>query len=217
MAEELFRNVNQVVKHLRDLGYTVAYNTVKKHIEDGAIRPRQGGGWTARQVEAYARNVWSHKRAADASPEADTPDVDIEPGAAEERTRADARLKTLQAERAELNLERERGNLIQRRDVDSELAARMAFFAAAFEGMAVDMAQDVVALLGGENLSGLRKMIEIAGGDRARASDLDVFLQSMIPDIAEAISNRKRTLLSAWSRGEMHTEAMEAAMGRGTG
>jgi len=78
---ELFENANQVWEYLKAQGYQGSYNKIRRAIESEALKPRRGGGFTRRTVDAYAlanlRKAVDEAKAADAPGRADSAGKDI--------------------------------------------------------------------------------------------------------------------------------------------
>ena len=85
---KILQNINQIVMFLKENGYLTSYNTVSKHINDGALVARRGGGFSERTVLSWAKQ-YVQRRIIDTDPAAGTPPQ--EPDA--EIARRDARVK----------------------------------------------------------------------------------------------------------------------------
>ena len=69
---KILQNINQIVMFLKENGYLTSYNTVSKHINDGALVARRGGGFSERTVLSWAKQ-YVQRRIIDTDPAAGTP------------------------------------------------------------------------------------------------------------------------------------------------
>jgi len=204
-SRRVFENANQVQAYLAEAGWKVSYNTVCAHVKKGFLKPRRAGGFTQKTVDAYA--VTHLVKTVDASPAGDEPE-EAKPGAAEERTLADAELKRITAERARLALARERMEIVPRELYVKDLAARMAFFSNQIDALAGTIADELIALVGGEAGSAAR-LLALLGADTSRAWELAGHFESLKPDIMDVFLRRKAAWLRAFAIEEHQIDDIE--------
>ncbi|MFH2099929.1 MAG: hypothetical protein ABIJ95_10495 [Pseudomonadota bacterium] len=135
-----FGNILEVVDHLSGEGFKVSKSTAYNHQKQGRLRPRADGRFHVQDVERYARDFL--ERVGDAAPELD----DLQ----RRRAESDLRKSRAQAEMIELNLSRQRGDLVPRDEYERALAFRAAVFRSDLLNFALSVALDVVALAGGD-------------------------------------------------------------------
>lgn len=151
MSEDaILENARQVHLFLKEQGFRVSDNKVRADIERGALKPRQGGGFTRKAALAYAK-VNISRRTVDPSPVADAPrGAPMEGGAAERRTSADAELKEIGAMRARFNFARDMGRYTETVTVEAELAARARAFRLGLEKFGQDEAVNIAQMFGAD-------------------------------------------------------------------
>jgi hypothetical protein len=124
------QNLHQVWLYLQGLGYSVSKAQPRRDVERQKLAPLKAGGFSQASVRRYALTC-KLKRNPGAMPDTTAPELppvdDI--GAGAEKVAQQARLARLQADKIELALEREKGNLVPAAD----LAITLASFAAVVE------------------------------------------------------------------------------------
>ena len=109
--------------YLRELGYSVSKEQPKRDINAKKLVPQKSGGFSKASVRRYA--LTCKLKRLDGSAEAAEPPAPPmdEIGAGAEKAQQQARLARLQADKIELALERERGNLVPAADLAITLAS----------------------------------------------------------------------------------------------
>jgi hypothetical protein len=126
------QNLHQVWQYLQSLGYSVSKAQPKRDLDAKKLIPLKSGGFSQASVRRYAL-ACKLKRTdpAPGSPDTAAPSAlpldDV--GAGAEKIAQQARLARLQADKIELALERDKGNLVPAAD----LAITLASFAAVVE------------------------------------------------------------------------------------
>ena len=135
-----FKSQRQAVLWLKDLGYKVTTSTFNNHHLAGHVPTNAQGQFDEVTLRSYANLKLEpvEKRAA-----ADGLHKSLE------KTSADARLKNIQADRQQLKLERERGNLMPRDQYEKMLAARAIFFRREIENYIQLYGAAIIHLVGG--------------------------------------------------------------------
>lgn len=228
MSERIFENVNQVVTFLADeLGLSVAYNTVNAHANTSPrkLTHRRGhrGTFTLAAVLDYVwkfhadkldrgvREQWfADKRVR----------VETASSSADDRASADARLKAVQAERAELKLQAERGLVTPTADVERELGARARAFRIGLESFGQDNAARISELFGAD-AAVARELCAVLGVEEDRAQVVMDFMLDRAESFGRWWMPRVEQFLDAYATGTWFTEqmrerweAMEAGGGR---
>lgn len=128
-APEYFSNANQVFRYLQSHypGRKISLRSVHNHYGTHRLPEHEAGVCLRRQVDAYAKDL--PLRDVVPPPSATAPLPDADGGAVAIKVAAQARLATVQAVKAELALERERGTLVPAADQ----AITLASFAAVVE------------------------------------------------------------------------------------
>ncbi|WP_022850680.1 hypothetical protein [Limisalsivibrio acetivorans] len=107
--EESFKTIVSVHKYLTGVGYKVSERTISNHIKNGYFSPRDGV-YRRTDVDAYAEK---HLQQMD------------DDGYVGEKMKADIHQKHLRSQMLEVELQRKRGELIEREKVGREFAARI--------------------------------------------------------------------------------------------
>ena len=108
---EILQNINQIVGFLKTEGYLVAYNTVAKHIRQGTLLPRRGGGYSERTALSWARQ-YVQRRIIDEDPDAGTPEPAVDATIAERDAIVKLELKEQALRTAKFEEQRKRGRYI---------------------------------------------------------------------------------------------------------
>ncbi|WP_019999175.1 hypothetical protein [Halodesulfovibrio aestuarii] len=209
MAGEIFENANQVFRYIVDkLHCQVSYNTVKKAIEDGKITKRRGRGFTLAAVEAYARTL--DKKISAASPKDDLP-LTGDNEAPLAKTKAEAKLKQVQAERAQFLLNKERGKFIPTTVMEAELGQRAKAFKLGLEKFAPDNAVKVAEIFGGAEDTA-RELCNRLGADPDAGIPLVIdFTHSRIEHFTRMWRRQVLQFLDSYATGTWWTEEMQQA------
>lgn len=136
----LFKNQRQATLWLKSLGYKVTTSTFNNHFHEGHIPTNAQGQFEEVTLRSYANLKLEavEKKAA-----VDNLQKSLD------KTSADARLKNIQADRQQLKLERERGNLMPRDQYEKMLAARAIFFRREIENYIQLHGSAIIHLVGG--------------------------------------------------------------------
>jgi hypothetical protein len=206
----VFENAFQVFKYLTESGYKVARQTVTNHINDGKLKPRRGGGFSALSVHRYARDFLGKK--IDASREMDLPLGETqEPGGYQEaRVKADAELKQVQARRNEFLYEREKGRYVRTDTVGRELADRAQALRLHLANWIQEVSGDVAAIFGGDDQRS-KELVALVEGDEAKAQELAGWMFSRSSELVAMFRQRLKDALSSYAQGAWFTDEMASA------
>ncbi|MCG8531999.1 MAG: hypothetical protein MI749_15240 [Desulfovibrionales bacterium] len=149
--KKVFKNANQVHSYLTaECGYSCSYGKVRDAIAARKLRKRRGGGFSEQEVVQYAS---AHlELAVDKSTKADRP-VEGEDYTPAAKTQAEAKLKAIQAERAQFAFDKERGRYVETSTVEAELGLRARAFTLGLEKFATDNELKVASIFGGNEAS----------------------------------------------------------------
>lgn len=211
----VFENPKQAVDYLKAAGWQVSYNTLRKAVAKGLVKPRKGGGFSQWVLDQYGAACL--KRRLDQGQAADAPE-DKDPGLGEQKMAEEIALKQIVRQRETLKLARDRGALIPRELYEKDLAARLALFSNSLEAWFSRVAGEVAALLGAD-LEAAARIIGLVGGDPARALDLVGHVQACEPEILALLLARKHEWLRAFTLAEVQVLDIEPFLGlvRGEG
>ncbi len=212
----VFESLNQVCGHLQAEGWQVCYNTLRKAVKDGRLKPRKDGRYTQWAADQYAAGVLKRRLPeGGAEPEESAPPA---PSLGEEKTREDIELRKVARERERLKLDKERGNLIPRELYEKDLAARLALFSNSLDAWFSRVAGEVAALLGAD-LGAAERIIALVGGDPGKALELVGHVQACEAEVLDLLLSRKHEWLRAFARSEVQVVDIEPYLGlvRGEG
>lgn len=113
----VFENLNAVLKYLKEQGWQITYNTLKKRVEvEGLLKKHaRAGGFRQRDVELFAGQCLRLTPEAEASRAAASRPVPVAeeaPGDAQRKIRAEADLKERLKEKLDFELAERRGQLV---------------------------------------------------------------------------------------------------------
>ena len=123
------RNYNQVRQYIVQLGYGCSASQPKRDEECGLLRRRKGHGFTKAEVRRYALAKYGPVIRDGHALDAPVAPLEQDQSLAEELLREKIRNQRAAADKAELAMEKERGNLVPAAD----LAITLASFAAVVE------------------------------------------------------------------------------------
>jgi hypothetical protein len=207
-AAQTLANPRQVYLYLKDR-YQVGEKTIYRHVEEGKLKPKRGGGFTFRAVESYAKSHFTP--VVDDSQDYD-PDQDVA-GTGERRQLADALLKEEQARRAKLKRLQDEAELIKTALVEEELVARARIFSIGMENFFQERIPEVVEMVGGCE-SRAKEIIKLVSGDPEKSEALVQWMQSRVPDLIAFFLEQKEDWLHSYATGSWYTEEMAQAMER---
>lgn len=212
----IFENPYQVHQYLKGEGWKGSYNKVKSDIERGLLRPRRGGGFTRRTVDAYATTHLVRRvdddPAKDAAFGAAPADGDAS-GAAARRTLAHAQKLEIQQKREALKLKQDMGMLVETATIEGELAARARGFRLGLESFGHDAAERVAAVFGGEEESA-RALCDCLGLSRDMIPVVVDFAHSRAPRFRKLWAAQVEDFLDAYATGAWWTDEMGEAWER---
>ncbi len=175
----MIKTQKEAVKWLNSRGYKVSRAGFNRAFKAGRIPTSEDGtfdeaallGYAGTDLEATARV-----------------ENRVITDAAEEKLLADAKLKKAQADRAELRLMTERGQLIDKDEAEAALAERAAFFKSEIENFARRKGAEIIDLVGGNSdlLPKFLKWWNNATADWMNAWSVDGF--TMTDDDAEEVA-----------------------------
>ncbi|MCB2187671.1 MAG: helix-turn-helix domain-containing protein [Deltaproteobacteria bacterium] len=137
----VFKGLQAVRRHLIELGYQLAKNTVYDHARTGKLKPRKDGLFHEDDVLRYAQK-FVKKAETKATPE----------GEAEDRSLVELtlRAKEAAARMNELKLQKAQGELVERDWFEREVAKRTAVFKETFLAFCREAVGPVIQTAGGE-------------------------------------------------------------------
>ncbi|MFH2098697.1 MAG: hypothetical protein ABIJ95_04230 [Pseudomonadota bacterium] len=135
-----FGNILEVVDYLSAAGFKVSKSTAYNHQKQGRLRARGDGQFHVQDVDRYARDFLDRVGKLD-------PDLD---DLQRQRAASDLRKSRAQAEMIELNLSRQRGNLVPRDEYERALAFRASVFRSDLLNFAQSAAPDLVVVAAGD-------------------------------------------------------------------
>lgn len=208
--KHIFKNPHQVHQYLTEkCGYQCSGGKVRKAIDDRKIRARRGGGFSQAEVDQYAVNHLE-KQIATSSTKDDTP-VGGEGSAPEAKTKAEAKLKQVQAERAQFLLDKERGKYIPTTVMEAELGQRAKAFKLGLEKFAPDNAVQIAEIFGGSEVTA-RELCNRLGVDPEQGIPLVIdFTHSRIEYFNRMWRKQILLFLDSYATGTWWTEEMQQA------
>lgn len=210
---EILQNINQIVLFLKTEGYLVAYNTVAKHIRQGTLLPRRGGGYSERTALSWARQ-YVQRRTIDEDPDAGTPEPAADASIAERDAIVKLELKEQALRTARFEEQRKRGRYIDITILDAELGERARAFRIALEKFGQDVGILVAADFGGEKEAAkeLTSRLGLSGEKATEAADIIMdFALSRVPLFTRRWMDRVDIFLDPYSGDQWWTEDMRAA------
>ncbi|MEZ6854975.1 hypothetical protein [Halodesulfovibrio aestuarii] len=210
MAGRIFDNPHQIHQYLtQECGYKCSGGKVRKAIDDRKIRTRRGGGFSQAEVDQYAKGNLEKKIIA-ASPKDDSP-VGGDELAPEAKTKAEAKLKLVQAERAQFLLDKERGKYIPTAVMEAELGQRAKAFKLGLEKFAPDNAVKIAEIFGGAEDTA-RELCNRLGADPEAGIPLVIdFTHSRIEHFTRMWRKQVLQFLDSYATGTWWTEEMQQA------
>ena len=143
-SDRTFKNIPEMLAHLRSEGFKIAQSTAYKHAKEGLLKTTAANGeFTLSEVERYARENLVRKTAAK---QKEMPDVER---IREKKLLADAQKAEAQADHWDIKTKIQRGLLIEKERFDRELAARAAFLKSDLENFFLSNADQMVAIVAG--------------------------------------------------------------------
>ena len=143
-ADRTFKNIQEVLSHLRAEGFKIAQSTAYKHAKEGLLKATAANGeFTLSEVEHYARENLARKTAAKPENPTDTDMLRLE------KQMADAKKAMAQADHWDTKTKIQRGLLIEKERFDRELAARASFLKSDLENFFLSNADQMVAVVAG--------------------------------------------------------------------
>ena len=172
-----FDNPNDVADHLQATGWKVSRASVYKHAKQGKLLPNAAGVFPLDTVERYAKLFLKQKSTGRKV-------TDRSVVLNESRLEADIRRLKAQAERAEIDVAKAKGELIPRGQVEHEIVGRAIILRSSLSAM---VRADAAAL------------IDTVGGQAAR-----------LPEFIERLDSLIRTAVSTLARpAEFEIEVTE--------
>lgn len=210
MAGRIFKNPYQVHQYLtKECGYQCSDGKIRKAISARKIRTRRGGGFTKTEVDAYAVSTLEKLITTDSAKD-DVP-VAGDSHAPEAKTKAEAKLKQVQAERAQFLLDKERGKYIQTSVMEAELGQRAKAFKLGLEKFAPDNAALIAEIFGGSERSA-RELCKRLGADPEDGIPLVIdFAHSRIEHFTRLWRKQLLLFLDSYATGSWWTEEMQQA------
>ena len=142
-ATRVYKTQLDAVAFLKDRGFKVSKSALNRDLKAGKISTDFNGHFEESSLLAYALAL--------KEPTAQVENKALS-SATTERLSADAQLKTYQAERQKLKLEKEQGLLMPRADHERALAARALFFRNEVQNFIHLHGASIIHLVGGDEL-----------------------------------------------------------------
>jgi len=208
--KRIFQNPHQVHQYLTaECGYQCSGGKIRKAIADRKIRTRRGGGFSQAEVDQYAVNTLE-KQIATRTPKDDAP-IGGDDLAPEAKTKAEAKLKTVQAERAQFLLDKERGKYIPTAVMESELGQRAKAFKLGLEKFAPDNGVKIAEIFGGSEATA-RELCNRLGVDPEEGIPLVIdFTHSRIEHFNRIWRKEILLFLDTYATGTWWTDEMQQA------
>lgn len=210
MEKRIFDNPHQVHQYLtKECGYQCSGGKIRKAIEARKIRARRGGGFSQAEVDQYAVSTLE-KKISVTSPKDDTP-IGGDDLAPEAKTKAEAKLKYVQAERAQFLLDKERGKYIATSVMESELGLRAKAFKLGLEKFAPDNGVKIAEIFGGSEATA-RELCNRLGADPETGIPLIIdFTHSRIEHFNRMWRKQVLLFLDSYATGTWWTDEMQQA------
>ncbi len=133
-----FKSLLQVFQHLKSAGFKIGKSKLYEDAQKGAIRTNPDGSVLETEVRAYAGTL--------GRVDGDIQDLnDVH----NRKAAKDVELADIKIQRAQLELDRELGRYIPRKDFEQELAARAMIFENGFRHLFATKAVEWIAMVGG--------------------------------------------------------------------
>ncbi len=145
-TEFQFKNVADAVRYLEGRSWQISEKTLYRHVSQGKVKNKP---WTQDELDAYGAE---YLRPISGAPVNAASAARLPRGAAAELLTARKRKLETDVERAQLQLEFERGNLIPRDVVERALARRALFFRNSLENWLPVTVDKIINLVGGDPL-----------------------------------------------------------------
>ena len=134
-----FKSLHQVLQHLKTAGYKIGKSKLYEDAQKGAIRTSPDGSVLETEVRAYAGTL--------ARVDGDIQDLnDVH----NRKAAKDVELTDIKIRRAQLDLDKELGKYILRKDLEQELAARAMIFENGFRHLFATQAAEWIAMVAGK-------------------------------------------------------------------
>lgn len=203
-----------VYRFLCERGFKISKQTVYNQVAPGGVfaPPSTGknkGKFLTARILSAAMAKYGHKlEGADAGP--NLPDAT---NAGEARSLADAKLKEVQAARAQHRHAVELGRYVETRVIESELASRGRAFALGLEKFLPEQAEKVAQGFGGGHEAAAELAAALCLGQDAVPVIID-FALSRLPKLRAQWAADVERMLDAYATGAWWTEEMRAAWER---
>lgn len=133
-----FGSLHQVLQHLKSSGFKIGKSKLYEDAKKGAIRISPDGSVLETEVRAYAGTLQRQ--------DGDIQDLnDVH----NRKAAKDVELTDIKIKRAQLDLDKELGKYIPRKDLEQELAARALIFENGFRHLFATRADEWVSIVGG--------------------------------------------------------------------
>lgn len=210
---KILQNINQIVLFLKTEGYLTAYNTVAKHIRQGTLVPRRGGGYAERTVLSWARQ-YVQRRAINPDPDAGTPEPAVDATIAEREALLKVELKEQALRTARFEEQLKRGRYVDITTLDAELGERARAFRIALEKFGQDVGILIAADFGGEKESAQELALRLGFSGEKAAEAADVIMDyalTRVPLFTRRWMDRVDLFLDPYSGDQWWTEEMRTA------
>jgi hypothetical protein len=176
-------------------------------VEAGRLKPKRGGGFAARTVEAYAKSHLTPRAGAEHPDVSDPDEAGENIGAMERKQMAEAELKEEQARCARMLRLKDEARLVETETVEQELVTRHRIFSYSLDNFFQERMDDVAAMFGGDERRA-KEIISLVGGDPEKAWDLVQWMQSRVPDLIAFFTQQKEDWLNSYATGAWYTDEM---------
>lgn len=204
----------RVYELLQENGFTIAKQTVYNQCKAGGVfapirTGKNKGLFDAAQVLRAAMAAYADKRGEDTQVSTSTTRAPSPPLVLDnaDKIAAEARLKQLQADKAEISLARQRGELTPTAVMDEELGKRARAFRLGLERFGAEEFEQVAALFGGE-AEAARALLAVLGLPEDRVPLVVDFMLGRREPWRKLWSTSVERFLDAYATGTWWTEEM---------
>ena len=208
LEKTLFETVNQVHKYLAAAGWKVAYNTIRKAIDDGKLKERRKGGYARRTVDQYARTFLAKK--IDPTPEPEPELVGFSENLQAQKLKQQISGMEMKERREHFNFMRERGLYTETVTIDRELADRWMSLDLFLSSWLVTEADNILDMLGGNHEKSM-ELVRLVVGDELAADKLSQHMFSRRAELVNLFRTGVKEALNRFGRGQWFTEDMRVA------
>lgn len=202
-------NINQIVLFLKQNGYLTSYNTVSKHITEGTLVARRGGGFAERTVLSWAKQ-YVQRRIVNTDPSAGTPPAEPDADIAKRDALVKLQLKEQALRQARFEEEQKLGRYIPIETWEAELGERARAFRIGLERFGADMGVLIACDFGG-SAEAAEELASRLGLDASAKTIIMDFALTRVPFFSRRWLERIDLFLDPYSTDQWWTEDMREA------